>query len=70
MDARSIPDSLIQYIGVVGGQSVMHQLLGMRLDLVFNYLCKFFLFSKKSFFRKLSYFKDKEAKVRVIGILD
>jgi hypothetical protein len=75
LDANQIPESLRSDIVDVGGPRLGHLIDVARAEVTEHLYCKFFplpekVLTKVMSLRRLSSFKDKEAKIRIIGILD
>nr|UVX28917.1 MAG: RNA dependent RNA polymerase [Ustilaginoidea virens mitovirus 1] len=74
LDAKALPKSLIDSLEVLGGQRIRDRIEGAAHPTVHSYLKGFypswFKHEDSPRFRRLSYFPDKEKKVRVVGILD
>lgn len=73
-DALSLPDSLVESIGVVGGAELRHKMLILRSLKVPNTLLSYFSKSsdKKSIdaFRRVAPIQSQEGKTRVVAIMD
>jgi hypothetical protein len=69
-DSKYLPDSLIKSIINVGGPRLGLLIRNSKSEITSSIYQKFFKISDRQSIRRLSWFKDKEAKIRTIGILD
>lgn len=77
IDAQALPDDLIKDLIILGGSPIKSIITSTRDSVMWNYfkdnfppLISILKKGKPPIYRKLSFFADKENKVRVIGILD
>jgi hypothetical protein len=75
LDLRSLTPKLKSNLEILGGEALTKMLYVNSHSRMQRFLFKYFgpLHGKenvKAYFRKLSYFPDRELKVRVIGVLD
>jgi hypothetical protein len=69
-DLYCLPDLLISRLKILGGKKYRHFVSVLKTEAVQSLITKTFCLPSGGKFRKISYFPDKEDKVRVIGILD
>nr|UPW42144.1 MAG: putative RNA dependent RNA polymerase [Inner Mongolia sediment mitovirus 3] len=69
-DLYALPQSAVEAICVLGGKKFRHFVSVLKTDSVQTYLTKIFSIPEGGRYRKITYFPDKEDKVRVIAILD
>jgi len=77
IDAQALPDDLVSDLQILGGSPIKSILASTKDPVMWNYfkenftpLVSILKKGKLPIYRKLSFFADKENKVRVIGILD
>jgi len=76
IDLETLPDSLVESISILGGMDLREKITTLREGIKLKLIPKPLVLSgslppnRRKRLRKLSYFPDKEGKMRIIGILD